>query len=110
MEGPTAIQIWAETVFWIIIIAIVAGIGLTVLGTIIFLPNNPVQWQGYLATNPLVNKIHQGAELHERLLCNQDSQHQNRFREHFDTDATNHVKQSYGLLPQWPVRKTQTQV
>ena len=36
MEGPTAIQIWAETVFWIIIIAIVAGIGLTVLGTVIF--------------------------------------------------------------------------
>ena len=36
MEGPTAIQIWAETVFWIIIIAIVAGIGLTVIGTIIF--------------------------------------------------------------------------
>ena len=36
MEGPTAIQIWAETVFWIIIIAIVAGIGLTVIGTVIF--------------------------------------------------------------------------
>ena len=36
MEGPTAIQIWAETVFWIIIIAVVAGIGLTVIGTVIF--------------------------------------------------------------------------
>ena len=36
MEGPTAIQIWAETVFWIIIIAIVAGISLTIMGTIIF--------------------------------------------------------------------------
>ena len=32
MEGPTAIQIWAETVFWIIIIAVVAGIGLTIIG------------------------------------------------------------------------------
>ena len=36
MEGPTAIQIWAETVFWIIIIAVIAGIGLTVIGTVIF--------------------------------------------------------------------------
>ena len=36
MEGPTAIQIWAETVFWIIIIAVVAGVGLTVIGTVIF--------------------------------------------------------------------------
>ena len=36
MDGPAAIQTWAETVFWIIIIAIVAGIGLTVIGTIIF--------------------------------------------------------------------------
>ena len=36
MEGPTAIQIWAETVFWIILIAVVAGIGLTVIGTVIF--------------------------------------------------------------------------
>ena len=39
MEGPTAIQIWAETVFWIITIAVVAGIGLTVIGTFIFLGN-----------------------------------------------------------------------
>jgi hypothetical protein len=36
MDGPAAIQTWAETVFWIIIIAIVAGIGLTVIGTVIF--------------------------------------------------------------------------
>ena len=35
-DGPAAIQTWAETVFWIIIIAIVAGIGLTVIGTVIF--------------------------------------------------------------------------
>ena len=36
MDGPAAIQTWAETVFWIIIIAIVAGIGLTFIGTVIF--------------------------------------------------------------------------
>jgi heme/copper-type cytochrome/quinol oxidase subunit 2 len=36
MDGPAAIQTWAETVFWMIIIAIVAGIGLTVIGTVIF--------------------------------------------------------------------------
>ena len=36
MDGPAAIQTWAETVFWVIVISIVAGIGLTVIGTVIF--------------------------------------------------------------------------
>ena len=36
MNGPAAIQTWAETVFWVIVISIVAGIGLTVIGTVIF--------------------------------------------------------------------------
>ena len=36
MEGPAAIQIWAETVFWIIMISIIVGIALTVIGTVLF--------------------------------------------------------------------------
>ena len=36
MEGPTAIQIWAETVFWILMISIITGIALTLVGTVIF--------------------------------------------------------------------------
>lgn len=36
MDGPAAIQTWAETVFWIIVISIVAGIVLAVVGTVIF--------------------------------------------------------------------------
>ena len=36
MDGPDAIQIWAETVFWIIMISIVVGIALTVIGTVLF--------------------------------------------------------------------------
>lgn len=36
MDGPDAVQIWAETIFWIIAVAIVAGIVLTIFGTIIF--------------------------------------------------------------------------
>ena len=35
MEGPAAIQIWAETVFWIIMISIIVGIALTVIGTVL---------------------------------------------------------------------------
>ena len=36
MDGPAAIQTWAETVFWVIVISIVAGIALTVVSTVIF--------------------------------------------------------------------------
>ena len=36
MDGPAAIQIWAETVFWIIMISIIVGIALTVIGTVLF--------------------------------------------------------------------------
>lgn len=36
MDGPDAIQIWAETMFWVIIWAIVAGIIMAIVGTIIF--------------------------------------------------------------------------
>ena len=36
MDGPAAIQTWAETVFWVIVISIVAGIVLTVVSTVIF--------------------------------------------------------------------------
>ena len=36
MDGPAAIQTWAETVFWIIVISIVAGIFLTIVSTVIF--------------------------------------------------------------------------
>ena len=36
MDGPAAIQPWAETVFWVIVISIVAGIVLTVVSTVIF--------------------------------------------------------------------------
>ncbi|MDG1736535.1 MAG: hypothetical protein P8L68_11045 [Paracoccaceae bacterium] len=36
MDGPDAIQIWANTMFWVIIFAIVAGIVMAIIGTIIF--------------------------------------------------------------------------
>ena len=36
MDGPAAIQTWAETVFWVIVISILAGIALTVVSTVIF--------------------------------------------------------------------------
>jgi hypothetical protein len=36
MDEPAAIQTWAETVFWVIVISIVAGIVLTVVSTVIF--------------------------------------------------------------------------
>jgi len=36
MEGPDAIQIWAETMFWVIIFAIVGGIIMAIIGTIVF--------------------------------------------------------------------------
>lgn len=36
MEGPAAIQTWAETVFWVIIFSVVAGILLTIVSTVIF--------------------------------------------------------------------------
>ena len=42
MDGPAAIQTWAETVFWIIVISIVAGIVLTVVGTVIFSVNEKI--------------------------------------------------------------------
>ena len=36
MDGPDAIQTWAEAMFWIILFAIAAGIILGVIGTILF--------------------------------------------------------------------------
>ena len=36
MDGPDAIQRWAETMFWIILIAIGAGITLAIVGTVLF--------------------------------------------------------------------------
>ena len=36
MDGPDAIQRWAETMFWIILIAIGAGIILAIVGTVLF--------------------------------------------------------------------------
>ena len=36
LDGPDAIQVWAETMFWVIIWAIVAGIIMAIIGTIIF--------------------------------------------------------------------------
>ena len=36
MDGPDAIQRWAETMFWVIIIAIGAGIIIAIIGTVLF--------------------------------------------------------------------------
>ncbi len=36
MDNPNSIQIWAETIFWIVIFSIFAGIFLSVFGTIVF--------------------------------------------------------------------------
>lgn len=36
MDGPDAIQTWAEAMFWIILFAIAAGIILGVIGTVLF--------------------------------------------------------------------------
>ena len=36
MDQPDAIQVWAETMFWVIIFAIVAGIIMAIIGTILF--------------------------------------------------------------------------
>ena len=36
MDSPNAIQTWAETILWIVVVSIVAGILFTILGTIIF--------------------------------------------------------------------------
>jgi len=36
MAGPDAIQVWANTMFWIIVFAIIAGIIMAILGTILF--------------------------------------------------------------------------
>lgn len=36
MDSPNAIQTWAETILWIVLVSIVAGILFTILGTIIF--------------------------------------------------------------------------
>ena len=36
MDGPDGIQRWAETMFWIILIAIGAGIILAIVGTVLF--------------------------------------------------------------------------
>ena len=36
MDQPDAIQVWAETMFWVIIFAVVAGIIMAIIGTIIF--------------------------------------------------------------------------
>ena len=36
MDSPAAVQMWAESVFWIIVISIIAGIFFTIFGTIIF--------------------------------------------------------------------------
>ena len=36
MDGPDAIQIWAETMFWVIIYSVGFGILLAILGSILF--------------------------------------------------------------------------
>lgn len=36
MDQPDAIQVWAETMFWVIIFAIIGGIIMAIIGTIIF--------------------------------------------------------------------------
>ena len=36
MDNPNSIQLWAETIFWIVIFSIFAGIFLSVFGTIVF--------------------------------------------------------------------------
>ena len=36
MDSPDAIQTWAETMFWVIIIAIGAGIIIAIIGTVLF--------------------------------------------------------------------------
>ena len=36
MDGPDAIQRWAETMFWVIIVSIGAGITLAIIGTVLF--------------------------------------------------------------------------
>ena len=36
MDSPEAIQTWAKTILWIIIVSILAGILFTIMGTIIF--------------------------------------------------------------------------
>ena len=36
MDSPNAIQTWAETISWIIVVSLVAGIIFTIFGTIIF--------------------------------------------------------------------------
>lgn len=36
MDGPDAIQIWAETMFWVIIYAVIGGIILAIIGSILF--------------------------------------------------------------------------
>ena len=36
MDSPNAIQTWAGTILWIVVVSIVAGIFFTILGTIIF--------------------------------------------------------------------------
>ena len=36
MDSPNAIQTWAETILWIIVVSLVAGIIFTIFGTIIF--------------------------------------------------------------------------
>ncbi len=36
MDNPNSIQIWAETIFWIVIFSIFVGIFLSVFGTIVF--------------------------------------------------------------------------
>jgi hypothetical protein len=36
MDGPDAIQVWADTMFWVIIYAIAAGIIMAIIGTILF--------------------------------------------------------------------------
>lgn len=36
MDQPDAIQVWAESMFWVIIFAIFAGIIMAIIGTIIF--------------------------------------------------------------------------
>tara|TARA_B110000003_G_scaffold80061_1_gene81621 strand:- start:1096 stop:1566 length:471 start_codon:yes stop_codon:yes gene_type:complete len=44
MEGPDAIQTWAETMFWIILIAIGAGIILAIVGTVLFSIIETIFW------------------------------------------------------------------
>lgn len=36
MDGPDAIQVWADTMFWVIIYAVGFGILMAILGTIVF--------------------------------------------------------------------------